>query len=69
MKFQKRVKSCWRAAKRFMAMSQRGSSIDKAVKINFLLKYAVMYGDDAESERLHAKLRNLAFLGDKQEDT
>ena len=50
-------------------MSQWGGSIDKAVKINFLLKYAVMYGDDVEAERLHAKLRNLAFLGDKQEDT
>lgn len=54
---------------KLLITSQRGSSIDKAVKINFLLKHAVMYGDDAEAERLHAKLRNLAFLGDKQEDT
>ena len=52
-----------------MAMPQRDNLIDEIQKTDLLLEYAVQHGDIAEAERLRAKLRHLASLGDKQEDT
>ena len=47
-----------------MAMPQRDSLIDEIVKTDALLEYAVMHGEVAEAERLRAKLRQLAAMGD-----
>ena len=51
-----------------MAMPQRDNLIDEIQKTDLLLEYAVQHGDIAEAERLRAKPRRLASLGDKQED-
>ena len=50
-----------------MAMPQRDSLIDEIVKTDALLEYAVMHGEVAEAERLRAKLRQLASMGDAGE--
>ena len=44
-----------------MAMPQRDDLIDA------LLEYAVMHGEEAEAERLRAKLRRLAAMGEAGE--
>ena len=48
-----------------MAMPQRDDLIDEIQKTDALLEYAVMHGEEAEAERLRAKLRRLAAMGDK----
>ena len=50
-----------------MAMPQRDSLIDEIRKTDALLEYAVMHGEVAEAERLRAKLRRLASMGDRCE--
>ena len=45
-------------------MPQRDELIDDIRKTDALLEYAVMYGETAEAERLRAKLRRLAAMGD-----
>ena len=47
-----------------MAMPQRDELIDLIRKTGLLLEYAVMHGETAEAERLRAKLRRLAAMGD-----
>ena len=47
-----------------MAMPQRDNLIDEIVKTDALLEYAVMHGEEQEAERLRAKLRRLAAMGD-----
>ena len=47
-----------------MAMPQRDDLIDEIQKTDALLEYAVMHGEVAEAERLRAKLRRLAAMGD-----
>ena len=51
-----------------MAMPQRDNLIDEIQKTDALLEYAVMHGEEAEAERLRAKLRRLASMGDKEPD-
>lgn len=51
-----------------MAMPQRDDLIDEIVKTDALLEYAVMHGEVEEAERLRAKLRLLASMGDKEPD-
>ena len=51
-----------------MAMPQRDNLIDEIVKTDALLEYAVMHGEVEEAERLRAKLRSLASMGDKEPD-
>ena len=48
-----------------MAMLQRDGLIDAIRKTDALLEYAVMHGEDEEAERLLAKLRRLAAMGDE----
>ena len=48
-----------------MAMPQRDELIDEIRKTDLLLEYAVMHGEEAEAERLRAKLRRLAAMGDE----
>ena len=50
-----------------MAMPQRDNLIDEIVKTDALLEYAVMHGEEAEAERLRAKLRRLAAMGESGE--
>ena len=50
-----------------MAMPQRDMLIDEIRKTDALLEYAVMHGEEAEAERLRAKLRRLASMGDAGE--
>ena len=50
-----------------MAMPQRDNLIDEIVKTDALLEYAVMHGEAEEAERLRAKLRQLASMGDEGE--
>ena len=50
-----------------MAMPQRDELIDEIRKTDALLEYAVMHGETAEAERLRAKLRRLAAMGDRCE--
>ena len=50
-----------------MAMPQRDNLIDEIVKTDALLEYAVMHGEEAEAERLRAKLRRLAAMGESDE--
>ena len=52
-----------------MAMPQRDNLIDEIVKTDALLEYAVMHGETEEAERLRAKLRQLASMGDGCEVT
>ena len=42
-----------------MAMPQRDDTIEEIKRLDALLEYAVMHGDEAESERLRAALRKL----------
>ena len=48
-----------------MAMPQKDGLIDEIQKTDLLLEYAVMHGEEAEAERLRAKLRQLAAMGDE----
>ncbi|MBQ0032586.1 MAG: hypothetical protein KBT68_07265 [bacterium] len=48
-------------------MPQRDNLIDEIVKTDALLEYAVMHGETEEAERLRAKLRQLALMGDGRE--
>ena len=50
-----------------MAMPQRDNLIDEIVKTDALLEYAVMHGETEEAERLRAKLRQLAAMGEAGE--
>ena len=50
-----------------MAMPQRDELIDAIRKTDLLLEYAVMHGEEAEAERLRAKLRRLAAMGEADE--
>ena len=50
-----------------MAMPQRDNLIDEIVKTDALLEYAVMHGEVEEAERLRAKLRRLASIGESSE--
>ncbi len=43
-----------------MAMPQRDDTIDALKRLDALLEYAVMHGDEAEAERLREELRKLA---------
>ena len=43
-----------------MAMPQRDNTIEELKRMDALLEYAVMHGDEAEAERIREKLRNLA---------
>ena len=48
-----------------MAMPQRDELIDEIRKTDLLLESTVMHSEDAEAERLRAKLRQLAAMGDE----
>ena len=50
-----------------MAMPQRDELIDEIRKTDLLLEYAVRHGEVEEAERLRAKLRRLAAMGDRDE--
>ena len=52
-----------------MAMPQRDELIDEIQKTDLLLEYAVQHGEVEEGERLRAKLRRLAAMGDQDELT
>ena len=43
-----------------MAMPQRDDTIEELKKLDALLEWAVMHGDEAEAERLRERLRELA---------
>ena len=42
-----------------MAMPQRDDTIEAIKRLDLLLEYAVMHGDDKEAERLREELRKL----------
>ena len=42
-----------------MAMPQRDDTIEAIKRLDALLEYAVMHGDEAEAERLREELREL----------
>jgi len=42
-----------------MAMPQRDDTIEAIKRLDALLEYAVMHGDEEESERIRAELRKL----------
>ena len=42
-----------------MAMPQRDDTIEAFKRLDALLEYAVMHGDEAEAERIRAELRKL----------
>ena len=42
-----------------MAMPQRDNVIEEIKRLDALLEYAVMYGDEAEAERLREELKRL----------
>ena len=42
-----------------MAMPQRDGTIEAIKKLDALLEYAVMHGDEEEAERIRAELRKL----------
>ncbi len=42
-----------------MAMPQRDDTIEAIKRLDLLLEYAVMYGDEEEAERIRAELRKL----------
>ena len=42
-----------------MAMPQRDNLIEAIKRLDFLLEYAVMHGDEKEAERLREELRKL----------
>jgi len=43
-----------------MAMPQRDDTIEAIKKLDALLEYAVMHGDEKEAERIREELRRLA---------
>ena len=43
-----------------MAMPQRDDTIEAIKRLDALLEYAVVHGDEAEAERIRAELRKLA---------
>ena len=43
-----------------MAMPQRDNTIEVIKRLDALLEYVVMHGDEEESERLREKLRKFA---------
>ena len=43
-----------------MAMPQRDDTIEAIKRLDALLEYAVMHGDEEEAERLREELRKLA---------
>ena len=42
-----------------MAMPQRDNTIEAIKRLDALLEYAVMHGDEAEADRLRRELRRL----------
>ena len=42
-----------------MAMPQRDETIDEIKRLDALLEYAVMHGEEEEAERIHEELRRL----------
>ncbi len=42
-----------------MAMPQRDDTIEAIKRLDALLEYAVMHGDEAEAERIRGELRKL----------
>ena len=42
-----------------MAMPQRDETIDEIKRLDALLEYAVVHGDEAEAERIRAELNRL----------
>ncbi len=42
-----------------MAMPQRDETIEEIKRLDALLEYAVMHGDEAEAERIRAELTKL----------
>lgn len=42
-----------------MAMPQRDETIDEIKRLDALLEYAVMHGEDEEAERIREELRRL----------
>ena len=42
-----------------MAMPQRDIAIDEIKRLDALLEYAVMYGEEGEAERLREKLKRI----------
>ena len=42
-----------------MAMPQRDKTIEAIKRLDLLLEYAVVHGDEAEAERIRAELRKL----------
>ena len=49
-----------------MALPQRDNLIEELKRTDLLLEWAVMHGETAEAERLRAKLRSLAAMGDEE---
>jgi len=47
-----------------MALPQRDDLIEEMKRTDALLEWAVRHGEDSEAERLRAKLRHLAGMGD-----
>lgn len=43
-----------------MAMPQRDETIEEIKRLDALLEYAVMHGDEKEAERIREELRKLA---------
>ena len=48
-----------RERRMIMAMPQRDDTIEEIKRLDALLEYAVMHGDEAEAERLRAAMRKL----------
>ena len=42
-----------------MAMPQRDETIEEIKRLDALLEYAVMYGDEAEAERIREELKRI----------
>ena len=42
-----------------MAMPQRDDTIETLKRLDLLLEYAVMHGDEAEAERIREEMRKL----------
>ena len=45
--------------KKLMTMPQRAETIEEIKRLDALLKYAVMHGDEAEAARLREEMRKL----------
>ena len=52
---------------RCMTRPEGDDLIDEIRKTDLLLEYAVQHGEVEEAERLRAKLRHLAAMGDRDE--